>query len=84
MEIVDVFEVVEGLSFFFFVGSLCGCLRFVLLKLEVDWFSFVYGFCVDVLISEVWWEGVVFDYGNGFEKRRVFFFDLGDEVDVDF
>ncbi|RID41275.1 hypothetical protein BRARA_J01248 [Brassica rapa] len=82
VETVDVSEVVEGLSSSS-SGSLRGRLRPVPPKLEVDRFSLVYGLCVDVLISEAWWEGVVFDHENGSEKRRVFFPDLGDETDAD-
>ncbi|KAL1197225.1 Increased DNA methylation 1 [Cardamine amara subsp. amara] len=85
VETVDVSEVVEGLN------SDCtdvsdtfrGRLRPVPPKLEVDKLNLVYGLCVDVFFSEAWWEGVVFDYENGSEKRRVFFPDLGDELDAD-
>ncbi|CAN6870799.1 unnamed protein product, partial [Brassica oleracea] len=81
VETVDVSEVVEGLSSS--SGSLRGRLRHVPPKLEVDRFSLVYGLCVDVLISEAWWEGVIFDHKNGSQKRTVFFPDLGDETDAD-
>ncbi|KAJ0266778.1 PHD finger transcription factor [Hirschfeldia incana] len=81
VDTVDVSEVVEGLSSSY--GSLRGRLRPVPPKLEVDRFRLAYGLCVDVYISEAWWEGVVFDRENGSEKRRVFFPDLGDEIDAD-
>ncbi|CAN7032746.1 unnamed protein product [Brassica oleracea var. botrytis] len=81
VETVDVSEVVEGLSSS--SGSLRGSLRPVPPKLEVDRFSLVYGLCVDVLINEAWWEGVIFDHENGSQKRSVFFPDLGDETDAD-
>ncbi|CAH8360526.1 unnamed protein product [Eruca vesicaria subsp. sativa] len=82
VDTVDVSEVVEGLSSSS-GGSLRGRLRPVPPKLEVDRFSLAYGHCVDVYISDAWWEGVVFDQENGSEKRRVFFPDLGDEADAD-
>ncbi|XP_023633593.1 uncharacterized protein LOC17876090 isoform X2 [Capsella rubella] len=85
VETVDVSDVVEGLN------SDCtdvsdtfrGRLRPVPPKLEVDKSKLVYGICVDVFFSEAWWEGVLFDHENGSEKRRVFFPDLGDEMDAD-
>lgn len=42
-----------------------------------------YGMCVDVYHEDAWWEGVLFDRQDGATKRRVFFPDLGDEMDVD-
>ncbi|URE13136.1 PHD-finger [Musa troglodytarum] len=39
-----------------------------------------YGLCVDALVDDAWWEGVVFDHGQGFEERRVLFPDLGDQA----
>lgn len=85
VETVDVSDVVEGLE------SDCtdvsdtfrGRLRPVPPKLEIDQSKLAYGLCVDVYFSEAWWEGVLFDHENGSEKRRVFFPDLGDEMDAD-
>ncbi|CAA7032311.1 unnamed protein product [Microthlaspi erraticum] len=84
VETVYVSEVVEGLSSDCtdVSDSLRGRLRPVPPKLEVDRLSLAYGLCVDVYISEAWWEGVVFDQENGSEERRVFFPDLGDEMNV--
>ncbi|XP_072960252.1 uncharacterized protein [Typha angustifolia] len=44
-----------------------------------------YGLCVDALLDDAWWEGVVFDHREGFKERKVFFPDQGDQsiVDVD-
>ncbi|KAI3865606.1 hypothetical protein MKX03_036876 [Papaver bracteatum] len=39
-----------------------------------------YGLCVDALVDDAWWEGVVFDYEDGNSERLVFFPDLGDVV----
>ncbi|XP_010443603.1 PREDICTED: uncharacterized protein LOC104726435 isoform X2 [Camelina sativa] len=85
VETIDVSDVVEGLE------SDCtdvsdtfrGRLRPVPPKLEVDKSKLAYGLCVDVFFSEAWWEGVLFDHDNGSERRRVFFPDLGDELDAD-
>ncbi|KAI3842715.1 hypothetical protein MKW98_015382 [Papaver atlanticum] len=43
-------------------------------------FSLNYGLCVDALVDDAWWEGVVFDYEDGNSERLVFFPDLGDVV----
>ncbi|KAG6383977.1 hypothetical protein SASPL_156230 [Salvia splendens] len=40
-----------------------------------------YGACVDLFHGDAWWEGVVFDNKEGCERRRIFFPDLGDEVE---
>ncbi|XP_047955487.1 uncharacterized protein LOC125201428 isoform X2 [Salvia hispanica] len=40
-----------------------------------------YGACVDLFHHDAWWEGVVFDNEDGCERRRIFFPDLGDEVE---
>lgn len=82
VDTVDVSEVVEGLSSSSY-GCLRGRLRPVPPKLEVDRFSLAYGLCVDVYISDAWWEGVIFDHESGSGRRRVFFPDLGDETDAD-
>ncbi|XP_038980228.1 uncharacterized protein LOC103711112 isoform X2 [Phoenix dactylifera] len=37
------------------------------------------GWCVDALVDDAWWEGVVFDHEEGSEQRRVFFPDQGDQ-----
>nr|XP_019706107.1 uncharacterized protein LOC105044698 isoform X1 [Elaeis guineensis] len=39
----------------------------------------IYGLCVDALVDDAWWEGVVFDHEAGSEERRVFFPDQGDQ-----
>lgn len=85
VETVDVSEVVEGLSPDCTVVSdtFRGRLRPVPPKLEVDRLNLAYGLCVDVFFSEAWWEGVIFDHENGSEERRVFFPDLGDEMNAD-
>ncbi|WOL14822.1 hypothetical protein Cni_G23603 [Canna indica] len=41
--------------------------------------EFRYGLCVDALVEEVWWEGVIFDHHESSEERTVFFPDQGDE-----
>ncbi|XP_074311615.1 uncharacterized protein LOC141647370 isoform X2 [Silene latifolia] len=38
-----------------------------------------FGVCVDVLFKEAWWEGVIVDYDEGAQDRRVYFPDEGDE-----
>ncbi|CAK7328245.1 unnamed protein product [Dovyalis caffra] len=38
------------------------------------------GMCVDVHYRKAWREGVIFDYDDGSEERKVFFPDLGDEI----
>lgn len=43
--------------------------------------SLHYGVCVDLLYKDAWWEGVVFDQDDGSETRRIFFPDLGDEME---
>ncbi|CAN1329453.1 Increased DNA methylation 1 [Linum perenne] len=48
-------------------------------ELEIGDYSLPYGLCVDVNCNDGWWEGVIFDYENGSEQRRVFFPDIGDE-----
>ncbi|VVB16477.1 unnamed protein product [Arabis nemorensis] len=85
VETVGVSEVVEGFSPDCAVVSdiYRGRLRPVPPKMEVDRLNLAYGLCVDVFFSEAWWEGVVFDHENGSEKRRVFFPDLGDELNAD-
>lgn len=40
-----------------------------------------YGACVDLFYEEAWWEGVIFDHEDGSEKRRIFFPDMGDEME---
>ncbi|KAI3959876.1 hypothetical protein MKW92_013079 [Papaver armeniacum] len=47
---------------------------------EINRFSLNYGLCVDALVDDAWWEGVVFDYEDGNLERLVFFPDLGDVV----
>lgn len=39
----------------------------------------IYGLCVDALVDDAWWEGVVFDHEEGSEEKRVFFPDQGDQ-----
>ncbi|KAK1285505.1 hypothetical protein QJS10_CPB20g00289 [Acorus calamus] len=41
-----------------------------------------YGLCVDVLIDDSWWEGVIFDRDEGAERRMVIFPDQGDQQEV--
>ncbi|KAF6147014.1 hypothetical protein GIB67_036733 [Kingdonia uniflora] len=41
-----------------------------------------YGLCVDALVNEAWWEGVIFDHEDGSDERLVFFPDLGDQQSV--
>uniref|UniRef100_A0A2N9HPP2 N-acetyltransferase domain-containing protein n=1 Tax=Fagus sylvatica TaxID=28930 RepID=A0A2N9HPP2_FAGSY len=43
-----------------------------------------YGMCVDVNYREAWWEGVIFDHDDGSNTRRIFFPDLGDELETEF
>ncbi|CAL9244101.1 unnamed protein product [Arabidopsis halleri] len=84
VETVDVSDVVEGLDDCTDVSdTFRGRLRPVPPTLEVAKLNLAYGLCVDVFFSEAWWEGVLFDHENGSEKRRVFFPDLGDELDAD-
>ncbi|GKV26223.1 hypothetical protein SLEP1_g35566 [Rubroshorea leprosula] len=57
-----------------------GCIRPLPPKLDLDKSQLFYGLCVDMYYKEAWWEGVVFDHGDGLEERRIFFPDLGDEM----
>ncbi|KAJ8446189.1 hypothetical protein Cgig2_015960 [Carnegiea gigantea] len=41
-----------------------------------------YGLCVDAYYNEAWWEGVVFDMEGYSDHRKVFFPDLGDEMNI--
>ncbi|KAK6145247.1 hypothetical protein DH2020_022067 [Rehmannia glutinosa] len=41
-----------------------------------------YGQCVDFFYEDAWWEGVIFDHEDGCEKRRIFFPDMGDEMEA--
>ncbi|KAL9283903.1 putative histone acetyltransferase chromatin regulator PHD family [Arabidopsis thaliana] len=84
VETVDVSDIVEGLDDCTDVSdTFRGRLRPVPPKLDVAKLNLAYGLCVDVFFSDAWWEGVLFDHENGSEKRRVFFPDLGDELDAD-
>ncbi|KAI3993471.1 hypothetical protein MKX01_002484 [Papaver californicum] len=49
-------------------------------KIRVSKFSLNYGLCVDALVDDAWWEGVIFDYEDGKSERLVFFPDIGDVV----
>ncbi|KAI3994279.1 hypothetical protein MKX01_012536 [Papaver californicum] len=49
-------------------------------KISVSKFSLNYGLCVDSLVDDAWWEGVIFDYEDGKSERLVFFPDIGDVV----
>ncbi|XP_068461968.1 increased DNA methylation 1-like [Phaseolus vulgaris] len=51
--------------------------------IEFERFDLNYGLCVDVKCEEAWWEGVIFDEGDGLQKRSVFFPDLGDEMQIE-
>lgn len=42
-----------------------------------------YGLCVDALVEDAWWEGVVFDREESSKERLVFFPDQGDQQTVD-
>ncbi|PIN25448.1 Histone acetyltransferase [Handroanthus impetiginosus] len=44
--------------------------------------SLHYGQCVDLFYEDAWWEGVIFDHEDGCERRRVFFPDMGDEMEA--
>ncbi|RZC78059.1 hypothetical protein C5167_002238 [Papaver somniferum] len=55
-----------------------GLIRPIPDKITVSRFSLNYGLCVDALVDDVWWEGVMFDYEDGKSERLVFFPDLGD------
>ncbi|KAI3461632.1 hypothetical protein Pfo_018295 [Paulownia fortunei] len=41
-----------------------------------------YGQCVDMFYEDAWWEGVIFDHEDGCEQRRIFFPDMGDEMEA--
>ncbi|KAL0388976.1 UNVERIFIED_CONTAM: Increased DNA methylation 1 [Sesamum calycinum] len=41
-----------------------------------------YGQCVDLFYEDAWWEGVIFDHEDGCEQRRIFFPDMGDEMEA--
>ncbi|KAG8371508.1 hypothetical protein BUALT_Bualt13G0094900 [Buddleja alternifolia] len=40
-----------------------------------------YGQCVDMFYEDAWWEGVIFDHEDGSDERRIFFPDMGDEME---
>lgn len=44
--------------------------------------SLHYGQCVDLFYEDAWWEGVIFDHEDGCEQRRIFFPDMGDEMEA--
>ncbi|XP_020252692.1 uncharacterized protein LOC109829986 isoform X3 [Asparagus officinalis] len=46
---------------------------------EVQESEIKYGLCVDALVDDAWWEGVVFDQKEGSKKRLIFFPDQGDQ-----
>ncbi|OUZ99116.1 GNAT domain [Macleaya cordata] len=48
-------------------------------SIEICKFGLHYGLCVDALVNDAWWEGVIFDYEDGSMERLVFFPDLGDQ-----
>ncbi len=51
---------------------------------EFNQWCLPYGMCVDVNYREAWWEGVIFDHDDGSNTRRIFFPDLGDELETEF
>ncbi|CAL9193155.1 unnamed protein product [Musa hybrid cultivar] len=46
---------------------------------DIQIFEMRYGLCVDALVDDAWWEGVVFDHEEGSTKRLIFFPDQGDQ-----
>ncbi|KAL3829052.1 hypothetical protein ACJIZ3_017854 [Penstemon smallii] len=48
----------------------------------LEQWSLCYGQCVDCFYEDAWWEGVVFDHEDGCAKRRIFFPDMGDEMEA--
>lgn len=46
---------------------------------DMQIFEMRYGLCVDALVDDAWWEGVVFDHEEGSTKRLIFFPDQGDQ-----
>lgn len=51
-------------------------------ELDFGKFSLNYGLCVDAYYNDAWWEGVIFDHEDGSDERRIFFPDLGDELNI--
>ncbi|MCD7452274.1 hypothetical protein HAX54_016106 [Datura stramonium] len=43
--------------------------------------SLPYGQCVDMFYNDAQWEGVIFDRKEGDEERRIYFPDMGDEME---
>ncbi|CAN1230569.1 Increased DNA methylation 1 [Linum grandiflorum] len=56
-----------------------GYIRPVPPEIRVNEYMLPFGLCVDVNCNDGWWEGVVFDYEDGSNQRKVFFPDIGDE-----
>ncbi|KAF6147015.1 hypothetical protein GIB67_036734 [Kingdonia uniflora] len=51
---------------------------------EISRWGLTYGLCVDALVSDAWWEGVIFDQEDGSDERLVLFPDLGDQQVIKF
>nr|CAD1828813.1 unnamed protein product [Ananas comosus var. bracteatus] len=77
-EAVDVSDAIEGTE------SICprfNCSRIRPLPPQQSYqpSDFRYGVCIDALVNDAWWEGVVFDHREGSRERLIFFPDLGDQ-----
>ncbi|WOL05150.1 hypothetical protein Cni_G13876 [Canna indica] len=46
---------------------------------DIDISKIRYGLCVDALVDDAWWEGVVIDHEEGSRHRLILFPDLGDQ-----
>ncbi|KAM3739421.1 hypothetical protein ACB098_08G023000 [Castanea mollissima] len=79
---VPVSPALDGIGFANENSTYRGCIRPVPPRVELKKFGLPYGLCVDVFYQEAWWEGVIFDHDDGSHTRRIFFPDLGDELEI--
>ncbi|CAN6556443.1 unnamed protein product [Malus baccata var. baccata] len=83
VDVVSVSPILDGIGSFTGNGSnYRGCIRPTPPHIQPGEWDLPYGLCVDVFHEDGWWEGVIFDHEDGSEERRIFFPDLGDELNA--
>lgn len=83
-ESVEVSSMVDGIYRSSETSNNCrGRLRPSPLVRELERERLSYGLCVDAYYNDAWWEGVIFDWEDGSDNRKIFFPDLGDEINVE-
>ncbi|XP_019456250.1 PREDICTED: uncharacterized protein LOC109357022 [Lupinus angustifolius] len=80
VEVVKISAVLDGESVSSSDRNGRGIVRPIPPLVEIRECDLSFGVCVDANYGEAWWEGVIFDSGDGTEERSVFFPDLGDEM----